>query len=138
MATRRTQIVEALKDDLGTIDDVLEANVFRQFKYLEEINDFPSICFLSRGENRLHRGAGRRLAGLQIDIRGYVYDEDEIGEAESLGDSIETIVDAFANRYPQHAVEDARVLSFRTDEGLFNPYGTVDLSVQLTYDVENV
>ena len=74
MATRRTQIVEALKDDLGTIDDVLEANVFRQFKYLEEINDFPSICFLSRGENRLHRGAGRRLAGLQIDIRGYVYD----------------------------------------------------------------
>jgi len=136
MATRRTQIVEALQSDLSTIDTVIEGNVFRQFRYLEEINDFPTICFLSRGEPRLHRGAGRKLAGLQIDVRGYVYDENEVGSAETLGADIETIVDNFAGRYRNFGVEDCRVLSFSTDEGLFSPYGVVDLSVQLTYDVE--
>jgi len=136
MATRRTQIVEALQSDLSTIDTVIEGNVFRQFRYLEEINDFPTICFLSRGESRIHRGVGRKLAGLQIDVRGYVYDENEVGSAETLGADIETIVDNFAGRYRNFGVEDCRVLSFRTDEGLFSPYGVVDLSVQLTYDVE--
>ena len=136
MATRRTQIVEALQSDLSTIDTVIEGNVFRQFRYLEEINDFPTICFLSRGEARIHRGAGRKLAGLQINVRGYVYDENEVGSAETLGAEIETIVDNFAGRYRNFGVEDCRVLSFRTDEGLFSPYGVVDLSIQLTYDVE--
>jgi len=136
MATRRTQIVEALQSDLSTIDTVIAGNVFRQFRYLEEINDFPTICFLSRGEARIHRGAGRKLAGLQINVRGYVYDENEVGSAETLGAEIETIVDNFAGRYRNFGVEDCRVLSFRTDEGLFSPYGVVDLSIQLTYDVE--
>ena len=136
MATRRTQIVEALQSDLSTIDTVIAGNVFRQFRYLEEINDFPTICFLSRGEARIHRGAGRKLAGLQINVRGYVYDENEVGSAETLGADIETIVDNFAGRYRNFGVEDCRVLSFRTDEGLFSPYGVVDLSIQLTYDVE--
>jgi len=136
MATRRTQIIEALQSDLSTIDTVIAGNVFRQFRYLEEINDFPTICFLSRGEARIHRGAGRKLAGLQINVRGYVYDENEVGSAETLGADIETIVDNFAGRYRNFGVEDCRVLSFSTDEGLFSPYGVVDLSVQLTYDVE--
>ena len=38
-----------------------------------------------------------------------------------------------------NGVSDARVVSFRTDEGLFQPYGIADLEVEILYDVdENV
>ena len=34
-------------------------------------------------------------------------------------------------------VEESRVLEFRTDEGLFHPYGMADLTVQILYEVED-
>ena len=35
-----------------------------------------------------------------------------------------------------NGVSDARVISFRTDEGLLQPYGVADLEIQIFYDLE--
>ena len=59
MATRRTQIIDALQAHLLAIPSIEQ--VFKSYRYLDEINDWPSITFVPRGEIRDHRGAGHRV-----------------------------------------------------------------------------
>ena len=140
MPTRRTQIIDALRDHIVANTDVLDGNCQRFFVYLHEINDFPFIAFLPKQELRQHRGDGKKLASIQIFIRGYVYDgDDPQTEAEDFGFSIEQAVDTFAPSAAARSfeVEEARVISFRTDEGLFKPYGLADFDMQIVYEVSN-
>ena len=136
---RRNDIIEALVDHLGSNTDVLPANVFRRYKYLDDVNDFPYITFVPRQENRDHYGAGRKLAVLAVDLRVYVYDgdtEDIADECERLADQVEAAVDTFAATYRQFEVEEARVTTLTTDDGLMTPYGIADLQLSILYDVE--
>jgi hypothetical protein len=56
--------------------------------------------------------------------------------AEDLADSIEAKIDAFAASHRELSVEEAEVVSLRTDDGLMLPYGIADLQLTITYDVE--
>ena len=142
MAVRRTQIVEALVSDIHTnISRILPSNVTRQMVFLNEVNDFPFVCMLIEPETRFHYGAGHKLATLAISLRGYVFDGDSGGEvldlAEDLGIDIETAaIEPFAEAHRDLGVEFAAVESFRTDEGLMSPYGIMDQSINITYEVD--
>jgi hypothetical protein len=138
MATRRKQIIDGLVVELGQTPDVSPSNVFRHFKYLDEINDFPSICLLPRNEARIERGANRRLGIIEVALRGYTFDENNLDRAEFLAQNVEAKVDSFSANTAAKAngVSDVRVVTFRTDEGLFEPYGIADLELQILYDVE--
>ena len=52
MATRRTQIVEALVTHLANNTNVLEANITRNYHVLDEVNDFPAITMIPQIEAR--------------------------------------------------------------------------------------
>ena len=138
MATRRKQIIDGLVVELGQTPDVSASNVFRHFKYLDEINDFPTICLLPRNEARIERGANRRLGIIEVALRGYTFDENNLDRAEILAQNVEAKVDSFSANTAAKAngVSDVRVVTFRTDEGLFEPYGIADLELQILYDVE--
>lgn len=138
MATRRKQIIDGLVTELGQTSDVSSSNVFRHFKYLDEINDFPSVCLLPRNEARIERGANRRLGIIEVALRGYTFDENNLDRAEFLAQNVEAKVDSFSANVAAKAngVSDVRVVTFRTDEGLFEPYGIADLELQILYDVE--
>ena len=138
MATRRKQIIDGLVTELGQTSDVSSSNVFRHFKYLDEINDFPSICLLPINEARIERGANRRLGISEVALRGYTFDENNLDRAEFLAQNVEAKVDSFSANVAAKAngVSDVRVVTFRTDEGLFEPYGIADLELQILYDVE--
>ena len=141
MATRRKQIIDGLVTELGQTNDVDASNVFRHFKYLDEINDFPTICLIPGSEVRQELSANRRLGSIAVSLRGYVFDENNIDTAEIFAQNVESKVDSFSANVASKAngVSDARVTSFRTDEGLFQPYGIADLEVEILYDVdENV
>ena len=141
MATRRTQIIDGLVTELGQTNDVDASNVFSHFKYLDEINDFPTICLIPGSEVRQELGANRRLGSIAVSLRGYVFDENNLDSAEILAQNVESKVDSFSSNTAARAngVSDARVTSFRTDEGLFQPYGIADLDIEILYDVdENV
>ena len=141
MATRRKQIINGLVTELGQAPDVDASNVFRHFKYLEEINDFPTVCLNPGTESREELGANRRLGSIGISLRGYVFGENNIDTAEIFAQNVESKVDSFSANVAAKAngVSDARVVSFRTDEGLFQPYGIADLEVEILYDLdENV
>ena len=56
--------------------------------------------------------------------------------AEALGANIESATNEFRFEQQANGVADARVVSFKTDEGLFDPYGIADQQVQILYEVE--
>ena len=141
MATRLTQIIDGLVTELGQTPDIESSNVFRHFKYLDEINDFPTVCLIPGSEARQELGANRRLGSIAVSLRGYVFDENNLDSAEILAQNVESKIDSFSANVAAKAngVSDARVTSFRTDEGLFQPYGMADLDIEILYDVdENV
>lgn len=138
MATRRTDILDALVTHLANNTSVLEDNIDKQFHVLDEVNDFPAITFLPQGEARVHRGDGRKLATLTLLIRAYAHDGDGteiIGVTENLGEEIEEAVSSFYTSHRNHEIEESDVITFRTDEGLFAPYGIADLEAIITYEV---
>lgn len=138
MATRRTDILDALVTHLATNTTALVNNIDKQYHVLDEVNDFPAITFLPQGEVRTHRGDGRKLATLTILVRAYVHDGDGseiIGIAESFGDEIEEAITTFARNHRSLGVEESDVVTFRTDEGLFAPYGLADMEAIIVYEV---
>lgn len=140
MPTRRTQILDALKNHLVANTDVEDGNCQRFWVYLHEINDFPFIAFLPRSESRQHLGANRKLAIITVLIRAYIYEGDNPQtEAEDFGFTVEQAVDSFSRSETalSFSVSESRVVQFRTDEGLFKPYGLADLEVEILYEVSN-
>lgn len=133
MATRRTQIIDALQAHLLAIPAIEQ--VFKSYRYLDEINDWPSITFVPRGEIRDHRGAGQKLATLQVDCRVYQYDRD-ISTLDLLVRQIEAQVDTFAAAQRALGVEIAQVVTVGGDEGLMRPYQVGDLQILITYEVD--
>ena len=140
MATRRKQIIDGFSTELGQTPDVDASNIFKRFKFLDELNDFPSVCFVAGTERRDQLGANRRLATIDIALRGYVFDENNVDKAEILAQNVESKVDSFSANVAARAngVSDARVISFRTDEGLLQPYGVADLEIEILYDLDEL
>ena len=140
MATRRRQIIDGFKTEIGQTPDVDASNIFKHFKFLDELNDFPSVCFVAGTERRDQLGANRRLATIDVALRGYVFDENNVDKAEILAQNVESKVDSFSANVAARAngVSDARVVSFRTDEGLLQPYGVADLEIQILYDLDEL
>ena len=118
---------------------ILSGNVTRQMVFLNEVNDFPFVCMKVEPETRFHYGAGRKLATLALQLRGYVFDGDSgenIDLAEDLGIDIETaVIEPFAEAHRDLGVEFIGVQSFATDEGLMSPYGIMDQTINITYEV---
>lgn len=133
---RRTNIINAFKSHLETqlSDDV--SQVFKAYKYMDELNDFPAITFVARQESREHRGAGRKMATLQISLRLYIYDR-SIGELDLITRKVEDAINTFTDAQRANAVEMTQVVTVDGDEGLMRPYQVADLTILITYDVEN-
>lgn len=132
---RRTDIIDAFKTHLETnlTNDV--AKVYKRYMYMDEINDFPAITFVARQEAREHRGAGRKLAVLQIDLRLYIYDRD-ISDLDLMTRKVEDAINTFTDAHRDKAVEITQVVTVDGDEGIMRPYQVADIQILITYDVE--
>ena len=138
---RRTDIIDALVGHLGTNTDVHANNVYRTYKYMHDLNDFPAITFIPNREDRDHFGDGQVHGILAVQLRCYVYDGDTADiadECERLADQIEAAVDTFSATNRALEVEEARVVSLRTDDGLMTPYGVADLQISILYRLEDI
>ena len=133
--TRRTDIIDAFKTHLETTLTNDVAKVYKRYMYMDEINDFPAITFVARQEAREHRGAGRKLAVLQIDLRLYIYDRD-ISDLDLMTRKVEDAINTFTDAHRDKAVEITQVVTVEGDEGIMRPYQVADIQILITYDVE--
>jgi len=108
--------------------------VHRSYKFLDDINDFPTITLGGAGENNDEFGDGQILKTMTQSIRGYVMtDEDSLRDSENLASDIETVVSSYAAD-AANLIHEAQVVSLSTDEGLLSPYGVCDVGIRIIYE----
>ena len=108
--------------------------MFEQFKWLDQINDFPSICLHIETDYKSHVEATPNVVGGDFNmlIRGYLHSENVVGAQDEF---IQKIEDALNALTPATAIQidDIHINSLEHDEGLFEPYGTVTINVDIAY-----
>ena len=147
MATsRRRDIANFLVGELKKIDGGVSTfdssytyqvnlfdNVFRRLKFLDEINDFPSVYLQAGTENRIYDSKGLTTSTLDIMLRVYVHKETAVEELESTMQDIEFVI--YNMDTEQYGMMDVQVATMGTDEGLLDPYGIGEVGVTVSYDV---
>ena len=144
MTNKRTQIVEEivrlLKLNLNGVSPFV-SNVFDNVKskqiFWDEINDYPSICVYPGTEIREYLPGDFKWSFLTVNIRIYVKDEEAHERLEEIFDDVETVIDD--NNYltvsGNNLSEDIRLLSISDDEGLLNPLGVGEITLEVRYVV---
>ena len=101
--------------------------VYPHAVFVDEINNYPSISVIHRGERIEHLGGGVRLHRTVYEIRGYTHDESVEQAGESLASDIEHVFE----HYRQWADgEDYRITSIQTDGGVLSPLGICIITVE--------
>ena len=147
MATsRRRDIANFLVGELKKIDGGVSTfdssytyqvnlfdNVFRRLKFLDEINDFPSVYLQAGTEDRVYQSKGLTTSTLDLMIRVYVNTEDAVETLESTMQDIEFVI--YNMDTEKYGMMDVQVATMSTDEGLLDPYGIGEVGVTVQYDV---
>jgi hypothetical protein len=147
---RRTEIVNFLVERLKEIDGDVSPydatytfnhnifnNAFRRLKFLDEVNDFPSLYLSAGTEIRNFQSESLTEATLNVIIRVYVYGEDNSQSlAEELLEDIEHIIYSIGDE-PEKGIFDIKIENITSDEGLALPYGIAEIELSVVYRLEN-
>ena len=144
MTNKRTQIVEGIVELFKTnltgnspyITDMFD-NVKGKQIFWDDVNDYPFMCVYSGTETREYLPGGFKWAFLTINIRIYVNDEEAKNRLEEIFDDIEAILDGNNDLTVDgnDLSTDIRILSFSDDEGLLNPLGVGEITLEVRYEV---
>ena len=130
--SRRTEIITRL---IAHVSESTGAVGYRGMRFLHEINSFPPFYIHPSSETRAHIGAGTKYSVLSLAIRGYQW-ADNLDDVDAFARNLETAIQSFRNEN-RDLIEEARVTFLKTDEGVMEPYGTVDLVAEIVYTVIN-
>lgn len=147
---RRTEIVQFIVTRLKEIDGGVSPydsdytfvtnvfdNVFRKIKFLDEVNDFPSLYVSAGTEIRDFQSENLTVATLDVIIRAYVYGEDNSQTlSDDLAQDVEHIIYSLGDN-PDKGILDITIDNITTDEGLAIPYGIAEIELSVVYRLEN-
>tara|TARA_R100000231_G_scaffold86790_1_gene65895 strand:- start:13503 stop:13958 length:456 start_codon:yes stop_codon:yes gene_type:complete len=144
-STRRRAIVESLKTLLETINGTGSfrtnvAEVATRLKFWDEVVDFPTIHIGAGNETREYASGNHRFRFLQVTLRCYVQDEDDVILAlEKLLEDAETVLednDPFTytdGSGNTQSTAQTTILSIDTDEGVLEPLGIGEIVCEIRY-----
>tara|TARA_R100000697_G_scaffold102972_1_gene115930 strand:+ start:24 stop:482 length:459 start_codon:yes stop_codon:yes gene_type:complete len=144
-STRRRAIVGALKTLLETINGTGSfrtnvAEVATRLKFWDEVVDFPTIHVGAGNETREYASGNHRFRFLQVTLRCYVQDEDDvILSLEKLLEDVETVLednDPFTytdGSGNTQSTAQTTILSIDTDEGVLEPLGIGEIVCEIRY-----
>lgn len=149
MASRRKEIVEYIVTQLKQIDgetsgfnpsytyfNNLFNNVFRKLKFLDEVNDFPSIYVSAGTEIRDFNSKSLTVGTLDVTIRAYVFGEDNSQNlSDNLVQDIEHVIYSLGDN-PEMGILDITIDNISTDEGLATPYGIAEVELTIVYRID--
>ena len=136
--SRRSDILNEFTTHLRSaqyVDAPLPLNgVQRGMKWLDQINDFPYICYHVDSSDLVHIGANERYYLMNISLRGYVRGDDSQSLSDQLALDIENAAIGFRDAATStHSIVDSRIVGVSTDEGLMEPHGIVEMSLEISY-----
>jgi hypothetical protein len=141
--TNRQQIVQAIVDLLKQIDGnaPYSSNLFNNIEprlvWWDAVNDFPFVCVTAGDETREYLPSGFKWGYVAITIRVYVREDNAMSALEAIMADIEYVIDGnFQFNYDNgnKSVTDTRVLSISTDEGVMEPLGIGEITLQCRYE----
>jgi hypothetical protein len=98
--------------------------------YIDAVNSFPAVALLRPSVARQHLGNRSIVHSFTFIVRGYTLsDQDSIDSSEALARAIEQNIQSINSPL----IDDARVLTVETDEGLLSPYGMCDISCEVRW-----
>lgn len=147
MSNQRRNIINHILTNLKLIDGSISTlnssytfqnniynNVFRKVKFLDEVNDFPSVFFQVGEEIRVYNTSGNTTGIIPLTLRIYVNDEESSGSLDSLIQDIEHII--YNIDTGVYSIRDIIISSVDTDEGLVKPYGIGEIEIVIEYELE--
>jgi len=142
----RSKIANALVVKLKEIDGTgdwqsdLFGNAQNKLKFWDEVDDYPWVFVNNSTETREYLPGGFKWAHMLVNLRIYVKDDEPEARLEEIFEDVEKIVDTNGNlEYDTNKfIEDMKILSITTDEGLLTPIGVGEVSLQVMYDLDSI
>ena len=133
-----TEQLKNINGDVSTFDPTYtySINIFnnsrRQLRFLDEVNDFPSLYLTAGTEIREFQSQGLTECFLDITIRAYVKDSNSREQIDSLLEDIEHVIYATTDN-PELGILDMTIEGISTDEGLLTPFGLAEVELSIVY-----
>ena len=110
--------------------------VRRGHKFIDEVNDFPSVSFALGTETRIYNDYNNVNAELDISIWIYVNSATPNKDLEKLSQDIEHVLDS-ASISSDTGIMDIDIDIISNDEGLLAPIGFGELFITVLYQLEH-
>lgn len=116
----------------------LHTNVFRGLRYIDEINDFPSIYSSCSKEIRTYNTKGNTEAEVPVILRCYVHGEEPRKQTSDLVSDIEHVIYNM-NTYQNLdlLIKDITMSEIQVDSGLLDPYGMAEVFITVRFELPN-
>lgn len=148
--SRRKEIANYIVDQLKNINGqtstysslyTYKTNIFnnsyRQLRFIDEVNDFPSLYLTAGTENREFQSQGLTEGTLDLTIRTYVYGNDNsYNQLDDLLEDIDHVIYSISTN-SQLGILDIKIDNIQTDEGLLSPYGLAEVELIVTYTLSH-
>ncbi len=135
--TRRRAIVEALALQLAQINGTPP---YRRLNFWDEVNEFPTIHMGAGSETRQYDGGGFRFRFLRLTIRCYASDDSDVILAlEELLEDVETVLEDkdpltyYDSTGASQSTVQTTIGTVTTDEGVLEPLGVGEITVEIRY-----
>jgi len=144
-ATRRQAIVNALVDKLKGINGNGEYltnlfnNVQPRLKFWDEIEEFPAVHLNAGSETRDYQGGGYKDRFMSIMLRCYVNSEDAVEDLDKLLEDVEAVLEDNSRleyidrKGATQYTHQITIISIDTDEGVLEPYGVGEMTIEVRY-----
>lgn len=147
--TRRTEIMNLLvaylkliNGQASTFDSAylyntdISNNVYRKVRFIQEVNDFPSVYLSAGAEIRNFQSQDLTVAFLPVIIRAYVLSADEAQiQIDKLTEDIEHVIYSIGS-HPDSGIMDITITNIVEDEGLAIPNGIAEIELSVIYRLE--
>lgn len=112
----------------------LHRNVYRGYKFIDEINDFPSVYATSGLEQRIYNTNNLTESLVAVTLRCYVYGEDPQKQLSDLIQDIEHVIYNLTFDTVLQ-VQDITIKEIVTDSGLLEPYGMAEIFLNIRFEI---
>jgi hypothetical protein len=112
----------------------IHMNAYRGYKFIDEINDFPSIYLTSGLEQRVYNTTNLTEAFVGVTLRCYVYGDDAQEQLSELIKDIEHII--YNIKFDTEILlQDITIKEIVTDSGLLEPYGMAEIFLNVRFEI---
>lgn len=109
-------------------------NVTEDFKFLENINDFPTVSFFQTSvEHRIEQGSGEIYGAVNYIVRCYFMASDNDEQADDFIEDLQFSINSFKYTQTNTDLVDLKILAVSSDEKILDPYGIAEVSIALVY-----